>query len=119
MIGALNLPNGSTFVDILGAVPLQTANIDRVTLVRFDPETGKAVTRTLNAAEVLAGAPDDNLLLLDNDVFIIDRNLATQIGYVLNNFTQPFRDILGFLLFFRELSNAADSLFSPGGNRRR
>ncbi|MGF1493292.1 MAG: SLBB domain-containing protein, partial [Microcoleaceae cyanobacterium] len=117
-IGALNLPNGSTFVDILGTVPLQTARIDKITLIRFDPQQGKAITRDLNAAEILEGLPEDNILLLNNDVFVIDRNFATNLTFFLNNFTQPFRDILGFLLFIRELGNAAEDLFGPSGNNR-
>jgi polysaccharide export outer membrane protein len=46
------------------------------------------------------------------------------LSYFLNSFTQPFRDILGFLLFFREISNSAEELFGPNnssggsGNRR-
>lgn len=119
-VGSVNLPNGSTFVDILNNVPLATAKLDEITLIRFDPQAGQAITRTLNGRQVLQGDPTDNVLLQDEDVIVIDRNLAANVSYFLNTFTQPFRDILGFLLFFREISNAAEDLFGPngGGNRR-
>lgn len=118
-IGSVQLPNGSTFVDVLNNVPLQTANLNEIMLVRFDPEQGQAVTQTLNAKNVLRGNPEDNILLQDEDVIIIDRNFATNISYFLNSFTQPFRDILGFVLFFRELSDSAEDLFGPTGGGRR
>jgi polysaccharide export outer membrane protein len=122
-VGSVALPNGSTFVDILNNVPLATAKLDEITLIRFDPQQGKAITRTLNGREVLQGNPTDNILLQDEDVIVIDRNFSADLSYFLNSFTQPFRDILGFLLFFREISNAAEDLFGPnnsgGGNRRR
>jgi polysaccharide export outer membrane protein len=63
-------------------------------------------------------------LLQDEDVIVIDRNFSANLSYFLNSFTQPFRDILGFLLFFREISNSAEELFGPNnssggsGNRR-
>ncbi len=121
VVGSVNLPNGSTFVDILNNVPLATAKLDQITLIRFDPQAGQAITRTLNGRQVLQGDPTDNVLLQDEDVIVIDRNFAADVSYFLNTFTQPFRDILGFLLFFREISNAAEDLFGPngGGNRRR
>ncbi|WP_413165288.1 SLBB domain-containing protein [Capilliphycus salinus ALCB114379] len=120
-VGSVNLPNGSTFVDILNNVPLATAKLDEITLIRFDPQQGRAITRTLNGREVLQGDPSDNILLQDEDVIVIDRNFAADVSYFLNTFTQPFRDILGFLLFFREISNAAEDLFGPNseGNRNR
>ncbi|MEB3283544.1 MAG: polysaccharide biosynthesis/export family protein [Lyngbya sp.] len=120
-VGSVNLPNGSTFVDILNNVPLATAKLDEITLIRFDPQQGRAITRTLNGKTVLQGDPSDNILLQDEDVIVIDRNFAADVSYFLNTFTQPFRDILGFLLFFREISNAAEELFGPNseGNRNR
>ncbi|MDY7022544.1 MAG: polysaccharide biosynthesis/export family protein, partial [Cyanobacteriota bacterium] len=118
-VGAVTLPNGSTFVDVLGNVPLATGKLDEITLIRFDPQEGRAITRTLNGRAVLQGDPTDNILLQDEDVIVIDRNFSADLSFFLNSFTQPFRDILGFLLFFREISNAAEDLFGPnndGGN---
>ena len=53
--------------------------------------------------------------LQDSDVIVIGRNLIGRITYALNTFTQPFRDVLGFTLFFRELGNSATNLFGPTG----
>jgi polysaccharide export outer membrane protein len=112
-IGAVALPNGSRFVDVLSNVPLQLAKLKEITLIRFDPDLGRAVTYKLNGRAALEGDPENNPLLQNNDVVVIDRNLVTQIAYVLNSFTQPFRDILGFLLFFQQISEAAETLFEP------
>jgi polysaccharide export outer membrane protein len=112
-IGAVALPNGSRFVDVLSNVPLQLAKLKEITLIRFDPDLGRAVTYKLNGREALEGDPENNPLLQNNDVVVIDRNLVTQVAYVLNTFTQPFRDILGFLLFFQQISDAAEALFEP------
>jgi len=46
-------------------------------------------------------------------VIIIGRNLISRVTYALNAFTQPFRDVLGFLLFFDRLTEASESLFEP------
>jgi polysaccharide export outer membrane protein len=48
-------------------------------------------------------------------VVVVNRNLIARITYALNTVTQPFRDVLGFLLFFQQLDEAATSLFGPGG----
>lgn len=112
-IGTLNLPSGSTFVDALNGIPLDSANLRKIALVRFDPEQGKAVTRTLDGKGALTGDTSQNVPLQDNDVIVVGRNLVARITYALNTFTQPFRDTLGFLLFFREINNSASDLFGP------
>ncbi|MGG6263813.1 polysaccharide biosynthesis/export family protein [Leptolyngbya sp. AN03gr2] len=116
-LGTLSLPNGSTFLDALTAARPgpDTANLRRVALIRFDPIQKKAVTRDIDARSILSGNMAQNIQLEDNDVIVIGRNLVGRITYALNTFTQPFRDVLGFLLFFRELRNGADSLFGPTG----
>lgn len=116
-LGTLTLPNGSTFLDALTAARPgpDTANLRRVALIRFDPVQKKAVTRDIDARSILSGNMAQNIQLEDNDVIVIGRNLVGRITYALNTFTQPFRDVLGFLLFFRELRNGADSLFGPTG----
>ncbi|MFB2922164.1 MULTISPECIES: polysaccharide biosynthesis/export family protein [Aerosakkonema] len=115
-LGNLRLPSGSTFLDAFTAANpnLQTADINRVALIRFDPERGRAIVRELNGKRALFGDASQNMPLRDNDVIVIGRNLVGRITYALNTFTQPFRDILGFLLFFRSLSNSASDLFGPG-----
>lgn len=116
-LGTLTLPNGSTFLDALTAArpSPDNANLRRVALIRFDPIQKKAVTRDIDARSILSGNMAQNIQLEDNDVIVIGRNLVGRITYALNTFTQPFRDVLGFLLFFRELRNGADSLFGPTG----
>lgn len=115
-IGNLSLRNGSTFVDAITAIApsLQTADIANIALIRFDPERGRAIVRELNAKRALFGDASQNVPMRENDVIVIGRNLIARITFALNIFTQPFRDILGFLLFFRQLGNSATDLFGPG-----
>ncbi|GAP95225.1 polysaccharide biosynthesis/export family protein [Leptolyngbya sp. NIES-2104] len=116
-LGTLTLPNGSTFLDALTAARPgpDNSNLRRIALIRFDPIQKKAVTRDIDARSILSGNMAQNVQLEDNDVIVIGRNLVGRITYALNTFTQPFRDVLGFLLFFRELRSGADSLFGPTG----
>ncbi len=117
-IGNLTLPNGSTFVDALAAIAPNpdNANLGRIALIRFDPEQGKAVTQELNGKRALRGDVSQNVPLQNNDVIVVGRNLIGRITYALSNFTQPFRDILGFLLFFDSLRESATNLFEPGSD---
>ena len=115
-VGAVVLPNGSSFIDALNSVPLNLADMTEIALIRYDPITGKPTRQILNGKNVLAGDATDNILLQDNDVLVVNRNLVAQISYVLNTFTQPFRDILGFLLFFQQLQAGVESLFTPTGS---
>lgn len=115
-INVVPIRNGSTFADIVNAIPLATADLDSIALVRFDPEQGKAVTREIDAKQLLLGDTSQNVPLQNNDVIIIGRNLVSKITYALSTFTQPFRDILGFLLFFDSLRNSASLLFGPGSD---
>ncbi len=117
-LGNVTLPNGSTFLDALSAARPNPDRIDfrRVALIRFDPVKKKAVSRDINAKNVLMGDLTQNVVLEDNDVIVIGRNLVGKITYALNTFTQPFRDVLGFLLFFRELRSGAANLFGPNNS---
>ncbi|KPQ40576.1 MAG: polysaccharide secretin Wza [Phormidium sp. OSCR] len=114
--GRQDLPAGSRLADAVAGVPLNTARLGRVALIRFDEEAGEPVTRHYNVREAIMGNMEENPLLQDRDVIVVGRNLITQLGNFLNTFTQPFRDVLGFLLFFDQLSNSADNLFGPGGD---
>lgn len=114
----LQLPNGSRFIDAITEIGV---NADRnslrnVALIRFDPELGQAVTLRLDTYEALDGDLSQNPPLENNDVIIVNRNLVARITYAFNTFTQPFRDVLGFLLFFDSLSDSAGNLFGPGNN---
>ncbi len=117
-LGNLTLPNGSTFLDALTAARPNPGRSDfrRIALVRFDPIQKKAITREIDARKMLAGDPTQNIALEDNDVIVVGRNLVGKITNTLNTLTQPFRDVLGFFLFFKELRNGASSLFGPAGN---
>lgn len=112
---AVELPNGSRFVDALVSANLNpdTSKLREVTLIRFDEEAGQAVTTALNGKEAFQGIPSENPPLQDNDVIIINRTLAARITFFFNTFTQPFRDVLGFLLFFESLADSAEDLFGP------
>jgi polysaccharide export outer membrane protein len=116
-LGNVTLPNGSTFLDALTAARPNpdNANLRRVALIRFDPVQKKAVTYEIDARAILKGDMSRNMALEDNDVIVVGRNLVGKITHSLNTFTQPFRDVLGFLLFFRQLRQSADDLFGPTG----
>ena len=114
-LGTISLRNGSRFVDALTQVNVNPDRTDMssIALVRFNPESGQAETLTVDANAALNGDITENIPLQDNDVLILDRNLVARITYSLDTFTQPFRDILGFLLFFDSISDAATDLFGP------
>ncbi len=114
-LGAIQLPNGSTFLDALTQIsPNATdANLSSIALIRFDPEQGRPVSQMLNGRQALMGDLSQDVPLQDEDVIVIGRSLIAKVSNALNVFTRPFRDILGFLLFFREIGDSADSIFSP------
>ncbi|WP_175551140.1 polysaccharide biosynthesis/export family protein [Spirulina major] len=114
-LGSLQLPNGSTFLDALTQIsPNATdANLSAIALVRFDPEQGRPVSQMLNGRQALLGDLSQDVPLQDDDVIVIGRSLIAKVSNALSVFTRPFRDILGFLLFFREIGDSADSIFSP------
>ncbi|MBE9158133.1 polysaccharide biosynthesis/export family protein [Nodosilinea sp. LEGE 06152] len=113
--GAINLRNGSRFLDALAVAGVNpdVAAYNRIAVLRFNPETGSADTIMVNAAAAVNGDLSQNIPLQENDILVVDRNLLTRVSYALNTFTQPFRDVLGFLLFFDSLTDSADSLFRP------
>ncbi|NEO87469.1 MAG: polysaccharide export protein, partial [Spirulina sp. SIO3F2] len=114
-LGAIQLPNGSTFVDALTTLGPNTtdSNLSSIALIRFDPEQGRPVTQKLNGRRALLGDSTQDVLLENDDVIVVGRSLIANVSNALNQFTRPFRDVLGFLLFFREIGDSADSIFSP------
>ncbi|MBD2250949.1 polysaccharide biosynthesis/export family protein [Nostoc parmelioides] len=98
------LPNGSTFIDALGGINLDTANVRDIALVRFDPERGKAVTQRLDGKKALEGDVSQNVPLQDNDVIVVGRNLIGRITNFLSTITQPFFNVRSFLNFFDTFS---------------
>jgi polysaccharide export outer membrane protein len=115
-INAITLPSGSNFLDAATAVGLSpsTSNLGEVALIRFDPQQGRAVSQELDARGALLGDTSQDPPLEHNDVIVVGRNFVSRITYALNTATQPFRDILGFLLFFDSLADGARDLFGPG-----
>ncbi|HEY9763496.1 MAG TPA: polysaccharide biosynthesis/export family protein [Trichocoleus sp.] len=111
----LILRNGSRFVEALAqsGINPDLAAYNRIAVLRFNPEKGSADTIMVDAIAAVNGDPGQNIPLQDNDVLVVNRNLLAKITYSLNTFTQPFRDILGFLLFFEELDESASNLFRP------
>ncbi|MBE9029133.1 polysaccharide biosynthesis/export family protein [filamentous cyanobacterium LEGE 11480] len=109
------LENGSTFLDALtnAGVNPDRADMRKIALIRFDDQKKKAVSVRLDGKKALMGDISQDVPLQDNDVIVIGRNLVGRITNVLNVFTQPFRDVLGFLLFFRQLGDSATDLFGP------
>ena len=119
-MGSLTLPSGSRFLDALTAISidLNSADIRNVGLVRFDKQQQKAVSQELDGKKAMLGDSTQDPMLENDDVIVIGRNWVARITYALNTFTQPFRDVLGFLLFFQSLGNSAASLFGPSGESR-
>ena len=104
-IGTLNLNNGSTFIDavsLLGVNP-DTANLGDVALIRYDPETGRAVTVSLDAKSAIQGDITQNPPLEDSDIVVVGRNLIGRVSFALRTISQPFRDVFGFTSFFEDI----------------
>ncbi len=101
-IGNVTLPNGSTFVDALTAIAPNPdgVKINAIALIRFDPETGRAVSQQLNGKAALTGDVSQDVPLQDNDVIIVGRNLIGKLNFALNFITQPFANIFSFIRFF-------------------
>ncbi|WP_201278975.1 polysaccharide biosynthesis/export family protein [Leptolyngbya iicbica] len=115
ILSAVDLPNGSRFADALvrTGVNADASNLGEIALVRFDETAGRAVTTLIDGHDAFRGIPAENPPLQQNDVIIVNRSLLARVSYALNTFTQPFRDVLGFLLFFDSLSDSATNLFQP------
>ncbi|MGC1306147.1 MAG: polysaccharide biosynthesis/export family protein [Phormidesmis sp.] len=111
-VGTLNLTNGSTFMDavsLLGVNP-DAANLREVALIRYDPETGRAVTISIDAKSAIQGDITQNPPLEDSDVIVVGRNLIGRISFALQTVTRPFRDVFGFTNFFNDFLD--DNLFN-------
>ena len=103
-VGTLNLNNGSTFVDavsLLGVNP-DNANLGDVALIRYDPETGRAVTVSLDAKGAIQGDITQNPPLEDSDVIVVGRNLIGRISFALQTVTRPFSDVFRFTNFLND-----------------
>lgn len=120
-VSRLQLENGSDFLDALTSIKpeIERVNLKKVLLIRFDPKQGKAVTRTINAKEALKGDQAQNPVLEHNDVIVIDRTWIAKLNYTLNQITQPFKDTLGFLLFFDSAQNGLSKAFGSEQNQKK
>lgn len=99
----LNLQNGSTFLDVVAALPSGDAvflDRDEIGLVRFDPERGQVVTQTLDAEAAIEGDVAQNVPLRDEDVIVVGRSLLGEVLNVFNVLTQPVRSFFGFRSIF-------------------
>lgn len=94
------LPNGSTFIDALGGINLDSANLRDIALIRFDPERGRAITQKLDGKKALSGDASQNVPLQDNDVIVVGRTLIAKISNILSTITRPFFDVRSFIDFF-------------------
>ena len=101
-IGNVSLPNGSTFVDALTAIAPNPdeVRLDGIALIRFDPETGQAITQELNGKTALMGDVSQDVPLQDNDVIVVGRNLIGRLDFALKFITEPFANIFSFIRFF-------------------
>lgn len=111
--GAITLRNGSHFLDALAqaGVNPDLAAYHRIAVIRFNPATGSAETVIVDARAAINGDASHNIPLQDNDVLVVDRNTLARITFALNTVTQPFRDVLGFLLFFDSFGETTGELF--------
>jgi len=115
-VGTLNLNNGSSFLDaitLLGVNP-DNANLGDVALIRYDSETGRAVTVSIDAKSAILGDITQNPPLQDSDIVVVGRNLIGRISFALQTVTRPFRDAIGFSNFFDDFLN--DGLFNNNNN---
>lgn len=102
----LALPSGSTFIDAVSSLPAVDNLLIKgnVAVLRFDPEKGKVVTQKLNVRDVIRrGDISQNILLQDEDVIIVSRNLLGKIFNAFDQLTQPIRSVLGFRRFFDDV----------------
>jgi polysaccharide biosynthesis/export protein len=106
-VGTLNLNNGSTFLDAVSllGVNADTANLGDVALIRYDAETGRAVTISVDAKQAIQGDITQNPPLEDTDVIVVGRNLVGRLSFALQTITRPFRDVAGFSNFFNDFLN--------------
>lgn len=117
-VGSITLPNGSTFADAIAAIApnFEETKLSKVGLIRFDQEQGRVVTKILNARSVMLGDVSQNVRLLDNDIIVVNRNLLSRLSVTLTRITQPFQDVLTFMLFWRQFRDNVTDVFTVDTN---
>lgn len=119
-LATTSLPNGSRLIDILNGIPLDSADLEGINLIRFDRETKKIVRRELNGKEAIFGDNSQNILLQNEDIIVIDRTWIDNISNLFEKYTLPIRNSLEFVLFFRSLQqDTSNVFFGGGGNNNR
>lgn len=113
------LANGSRLIEVLNGIPVDVADLKEITLIRFDREQNQVIQRELNGKDAIFGDSSQNILLQDEDVIVLNRNWLNQINYVFSSYTEPIRDFLGFVLFFRSLQRDSANIFFGGNNNNR
>jgi polysaccharide export outer membrane protein len=111
-ITQIRVPNGSSFLDAitqLGPDP-SSANLNEVALVRFDASSQEAKSINIDARAALAGDITQDPPLAHNDVIVVGRTTISKLNYALGLITQPFRDILSFILFFDSFASGIDGV---------
>jgi polysaccharide export outer membrane protein len=110
----LELPNGSTFLDVVNQFPAYSPLLvrEQVTLLRFDPEQGKVVRQELNPINTARELDFSQYVSLrDQDVIVVSRTLLGKFLAFFNILTQPIRDVFGFV-------NTIDRFDNFNRNRR-
>jgi polysaccharide biosynthesis/export protein len=109
----LELRPGSTFLDVIAALPQDNNQVDReeISLIRFDPVQGKIITQTINADAAIEGDLSQNVPLRDEDAIVIGRTLLGDILSTFSTITEPIRDVFGFTNTFDRLFGNDNGLF--------
>ena len=106
-IGTINVPNGSTFLDIIGSIAPNpdNADLDEIALMRFDPERRTIITQTLDGERAIRGDISQNIPLQDEDVIVVGRSLVAKVNFTLRTLSEPVQTFFGFRALFQGLSN--------------
>jgi polysaccharide export outer membrane protein len=107
-IGVLNVPSGSTVLDILGnlgSTNQQLIDFNSIALLRYDPERGGVITQNIDGKRAIRGDLAQNVMLQDEDVIIVGRTLLGKIVGALGLVTQPFQSLFSFVAFINTLEN--------------
>ena len=106
-IGTINVPNGSTFLDIIGSIAPNpdNANLDEIALMRFDPERRTIITQTLDGERAIRGDISQNIPLQDEDVIVVGRSLVAKVNFTLRTLSEPVQTFFGFRALFQGLTN--------------
>lgn len=117
-VGTITLPNGSTFADAITAIGpnFEEARLSKVGVIRFDQEQGRVVSKIINARSAILGDVSQNIRLLDNDIIVVNRNLLSRLSVTLTRITQPFQDVLTFMLFWRQFRDNVTDVFTVDTN---